>query len=334
MPNNDQAEADATDQTTALDPMDTKDTHNIGTSDLSAYEAEIARLSLEEDPVELPEEPIDTEEAFEEESDEATGEEANEEIPEEDDQEEPEQSTSNRFRIRAKDEVEAEALALRKRHPDLSLKDCIAKAEMILGVQVEPEKSVEAETQGETVESVNSQIEELRKLRKEATSEMEFDTVSELTDKIDDLRDKRDELKVFESQVKAEFESKEQKSFDAEYAKSERLTVTYYPETTNAQSPMVKRMVEIDAQMRDLGDPLYHSPDKPFLLAKAAARDLGVIMTKPDTAAKVSRSSKSPIQPVAGNRGTTSTNTAKRAEEVISGIKTSDDYERIVASMG
>jgi hypothetical protein len=212
----------------------------------------------------------------------------------------------------------------------LSLKDCIAKAELILGIGVESEQAQEEVAyQGDTVESVNSQIEELRRLRKEATSEMEFDTVSDLTDQIDDLRDLREELKISESQVRAERDTREQQTFESEYTKSERLAVTYYPDTTNPESAMVKRMIELDTQMRDLGDPLYHSPEKPFLLAKAAARDLGVIMNKPGNApAKTSRSSNSPMQPASGNRGTAPTHSSKSLEAEIDGLETLADYER------
>jgi hypothetical protein len=331
MPNTDQAQADPTDDPTVSDPLDTENTHDDGTSELSSYADEIAALNLDEIPGDEPEEETAEGDEIpeEEQSADEDAEEANEESSEEDAGEEPEPATSNRFRIRAKDDVEAEALALRKRHPDLSLKDCIAKAELILGVEVASEQAQEEVSQGDTVESVNAKIEELRRLRKDATSEMEFDTVSDLTDQIDDLRDQREELKVLESQVQAEKNAKAEQSFESDYAKSERLTVTYYPDTTNPESPMVKRMVELDRQMLEVGDPLYHSPDKPFLLAKAAARELGVIMTKPGAApAKPSRSSKSPMQPAPGNRGTTSTDSSKSLEAEIDALDSLADYER------
>lgn len=328
MSDTDQAKADLTEEPTVSDPLDAENTHDDGTSTLADYAAEVASLSLDDLPGDDPEEEPVEEEATEDA--EETDEDADEESSEEDAPEEPEQNASNRFRIRAKDEVEAEALALRKRHPDLSLKDCLAKAELILGIEVKSEESQEEESpQGDNVESVNAQIQELRRLRKEATDEMEFATVADLNDQIDDLRDRREELKVLESQVRAEKDTKAQQSFDADYTKSENLAVTYYPDTTNPDSAMVKRMIELDTQMRDMGDPLYHSPDKPFLLAKAAARELGVIMTKPGAApAKTSRSSKSPMQPAPGNRGTTSTDSSKTLEAEIDALDSLQDYER------
>lgn len=67
-----------------------------------------------------------------------------------------------------------------------------------------------------------------------------------------------------------------QKRFEAEITKSERLAVTYYPDTTNSESAMMKRMVELDTQMRQQGDPRYHSPEKPMILAELAAKELGI----------------------------------------------------------
>jgi hypothetical protein len=331
MPNTDQAQADLADET-VVDPLDATNTQN-GISELSDYEAEMASLNLADLPGDDPEEPAaddDDESEDGEEPAEDDGEQADEETSE-DDLEEQTAPASNRFRIRAKDDVEAEALALRKRHPDLSLKDCIAKAELILGVEVKAGESTKEEvSKGDTVESVNKQIEELKRLRKEATAEMEFDRQGELTDEIDDLREKRDDLKIRETRAKAESETKEQAAFNASYAKSEKLTVTHYPDTTDANSAMVKRMVELDKQMLELGDPLYHSPDKPFLLAKSAARELGVIMTKPSAAtpAKSPRPTRIPMQPAPGNRGTTSTTSNQKFEAEIDGIETLEEYER------
>lgn len=333
MPNTDQAQADPTDDTTVMDPLDAMDSQSIGTSALSAYEAEVASLSIADLPGEPEEEAPEGEDAnTEEQSTDDAGEEANEESSEEDAQEDEEPAPSNRFRIRAKDEVEAEALALRKRHPDLSLKECIAKAELILGVEaVSGETNEGAPQQGETVASISEQIKELQRQRREAIAEMEFESQAELTDKIDELRDKRDELKLVESQAQAVAEAQGQAAYDAEYKESMRKAVSHYPDATNPDSPLTKRIVALDAAMLEMGDPLYHSPDKPFLLAKAAARDLGVIMTKPGATAPVnsSRSPKSPMQPAPGNRGTTAS-PPQRTEDAILSASSLDEYERLV----
>jgi hypothetical protein len=314
-----------------VDPLDTTNIPDMGTSDLSAYQAGLESLDLANIPGDAPEEVQEEQEEVADgnETPEVAEEVANEESLEEDAPEEEEAPASNRFRIRAKDAVEAEALALRKRHPDLSLKECLAKAEVILGVEVASEDSQEVDPEVKTVASVIAEIDELRKLRASATAEMDFDTVTALTDKIDDLRDKRDELKVSEAQVKAVAETKSQQSFEAEYAKSEKMTVSHYPDSTNPESPMVKRMVELDTQMRDLGDPLYHSPEKPWILAKAVARELGIIMTKPGSAPeKPSRSPQVSMQPAPGNRGTTPISSNQKLEEEIASIDTLDAYER------
>lgn len=336
MPNTDQAQADPTDETTVMDPLDAMDTQEFGTSELSAYEAEVASLSLADLPGDEPEDDANEDEDDSTEDDESTedsGEEANEESSEEDATEEGEPATSNRFRIRAKDDIEAEALALRKRHPDLSLKECIAKAELILGVEVESGEtttSEKASVQGDTVDSVTEQIKELQRKRREAITEMEFETQAELTEQIEELLDKRADLKISEARAKAEAEVNEQASFDKQYKESMRKAVSHYPDATNPDSAMTKRIIQLDAEMLEMGDPLYHSPDKPFLLAKAAARDLGIIMTKPGAVkapAKAPRSQKSPIQPVSGSRGTIPTDSNQQFEAELDGIDTLEAYE-------
>lgn len=67
-----------------------------------------------------------------------------------------------------------------------------------------------------------------------------------------------------------------QKRFEEDYTRSERKTVAAYPDTTNSESAMVKRMVELDEQMHKQGDPRYHSPQKPMILAELAAKELGI----------------------------------------------------------
>lgn len=70
--------------------------------------------------------------------------------------------------------------------------------------------------------------------------------------------------------------SEEDKRFEEDYTRSERKAVAAYPDTTNSESAMVKRMVELDEQMRKQGDPRYHSPEKPMILAEIAAKELGI----------------------------------------------------------
>ena len=346
MPNA-QAKADPTDEPMVDDPLDASNAQNAGSSELSAYEAEIAAMMdaepLDDEEEQSPapsrkeptEESDDEDEADDEESDEAesadAGDGTNEDAPEEDADEE-EAPKSDRFRIRAKDDVEAEALALRKRHPDLSLKDCLAKAELILGVKVESgaaqEQARESET--ESVASITQQIETLRAQRKAATLEMEFELQADLDAQIDELRDKRDEVRVTEGRASAQNEIAQQQAFEDEYRKHERTAVAYYPDAKDANSPLVKRMVEMDAEMLQNNDPLYHSPKKALILARDAALELGIRQANPNAAAAKSSRSKTPMQPAPGNRGTTAAAPAKKVADAIGNLNSLEAYNAFV----
>lgn len=330
MPNDAQAQADLPEvEQTVVDPLDATSKPN-GDNEFAAYEAE--REALLNAPMEEPqgEEPVEPE-AEPEEADAASDEPPNEEVSAEEEEAPAEESKpeSGRFRIRAKDDLEIEALSLRKRHPEWSLKECLAKAEQLLGVPEADDKPREQEEQGETVQSVTQAMADLKAKRKDAFAALEFETVAELDDQYESLRDKREELRVGEARAKAVAEQTQAEQFEAQYAKSERITATYYPDATDPESKLTKRMIELDTQMRELGDPLYHSPEKPFLLAKAAARELGVMMAKPDGKAIKPTTSKSPIQPASGNARTTAA-PSNKIEAAISNASSLDEYERLV----
>jgi hypothetical protein len=71
-------------------------------------------------------------------------------------------------------------------------------------------------------------------------------------------------------------ESEEEKRFYDDYAKSEQRTVALYPDAAKADSPLTKRMLEIEETMKTEASPLYHSAEKPMILAVQAAKELGI----------------------------------------------------------
>lgn len=76
-------------------------------------------------------------------------------------------------------------------------------------------------------------------------------------------------------------QSEEEKKFYADYADSERKTVAAYPDAANFESKLSKRMVEMEAALKTLGDPRYYSADKPMILAQMAAKELGIKSVMP-----------------------------------------------------
>jgi hypothetical protein len=85
--------------------------------------------------------------------------------------------------------------------------------------------------------------------------------------------------------------------------------------------------------MRAAGDPIFSHPDKAEVLIKQAAYNLKIPMNKPGSVPAKKTVQHRPIQPANGNARTITTDPAKRAADAIAGIRTSDEFERLVASM-
>lgn len=317
MPHAIQAQADLPEDTTVVDPLDAP--NNPNGTELANYEAERETyLNAIDEEAETPPEEVA------EESAEAESESDEESPPTEEEEAEPEVKTSMRPRLHDKVDIAIAALA---KAEGIGLLEAARRYE-----QANPkvtETQAQEQAQGDTVQSVTATIQELRAKRKEAQANLEFETAAELDEQLDDLRDKREELRVNEARAQATAEQAKAQEFDAKYSQSERLTVAYYPDATNPESPLVKRMIELDKQMLELGDPLYHSPDKPLVLAKAAASQLGVMMAKPG-AAKVKPVSSSPIPPASGSARTTATAPSAKLEDAINKATSLEEYEKLV----
>lgn len=345
MSDKDQAQADLPeDETTVVDPLeDITSNPTPGLEELDEYQS-IVNSALETPAEEVeqgdkPAEQTGEEEATEEQSEEENEENTAEVIEQEtEESSREEESKPNRFRIRAKDELEAEALDLRKRHPDWSLEECLNKAKTILGVdqqQASQEQSAASQPPVETVASITQQINELTAKKADAMRSMEFEEVATIDAELEGLRDKREGLRIDEVQAKARQEQSQLEAFERAYTESERKAVTFYPDTAKADSEMVKRMIEIDRAMRDMGDPIYHSPDKPFILAKQAASELGIPMARPAATGtqKTSTAPKSPIKPASGNARTTPAAPAPKLEERLQEVDSEEAYEELVTGL-
>lgn len=325
MPNDDQAQVDSTDTTPVADPLDSANNPH-GTSGLAEYEAELQSI-MNAEPEEVQGEEPAAEDPVEVEADEEVVEEE-ESLPEEEEEEAPEPKAKDRFRFKDPTDQAVAAIAKAK---GISLLD----AAKIFEGQNPTERQVsevQDTTPKETVDSVEDQIKALRAKRSEAQKGLEFEVVPEIEAELDALIDKRQELKLKEAQDRVNAESQQISQFEADYAKSERLTVAYYPDTTKADSPLVKKMEEIDARMKRLNDPIYYSPDKPFQLAKIAARELGIPMADPKSPVQKKAAAR-PVQPAGGNARTTAPVPAVRQEKAIDGIGSMEAYERFVGAV-
>ena len=361
MPNDYQAEADSQEvNKTVEDPLDASDALDHEATELDKYSQFVDELeeseqggytaddteeeSPESDSEESSGEEFQEEDQFEEENpedeEESNADEAEESENQDGEEEEetPENNTSNRFRIRAQDEVESEALSLRKRHPDWSLEQCITKAKDLLGVaeQSNQETDGEASEAVRTTADVASEIEQLRKEHREATTGLDFEKAAELFDQIENLRDEREQLRITEFQQKNYQEQQEHERFETQFSSSENKAVQFYPDATDPDSPLTKRIIELNQQMQDLDDPLYRSPDKPFILAKQAAKELGIPMHNPKNAVakKQGSSTRRLIQPASGNARTTPKDApAGKLEEQLGKIDSLEAYEDFAESL-
>ncbi len=214
------------------------------------------------------------------------------------------------------------------KNPDVPLD----KAVEILGISLTKQEQQEAAETGlpKTVAEVEDLIKAKRVERKKAFGEdLDFKLAADLDEQIDTLRDHAASLQSQEAAAK----SQETERFTSAFEESKRNAVKYYPDAAKADSPLVKRMLELDAVLEETGDERFHDADKPFLLAKAAAKDLGILPTSPSSATKKSpppapAKVQSPVQPARGNARTQQTNAREGTlDEVVDNIRTEDDYE-------
>jgi len=335
MPQDAQAEADLETTQTGED-LETDAAHDPidGATNLKDYEA-LLEESLKPQADAVEEEELDPEEAEEDAGNGEEPETEEDEFPEEEipeDTVEDEGKPQERFRIRATNEVEATALLLKKQNPGWTLEDCLSKSKTIHGTPEDHTEEADADkAEGpKTVAEVRERIDALRDAKAEAFEALEFTEASRLDREIDKLRDALDEIKEQEVRKEQLLEME----FNQAVEHSQNKAVSIYPDTTKADSPLVKRMVEIDRQMKDDGNPLYFSPDKPFKLAQMAANDIGIAPRNPKSAATSAKpmTKSRTVQPASGNARTTApTSPNDKIEQAVDQVSDIASYDALLA---
>ena len=331
MADNDQAQADLSDSSPGVDPEIQDASHDPapGATNLADYQASVDAL-LDEQGDEPAEEDVPAEEPEEEAGN--GEEEGNETLPEnEDEEEEPEPGpkSSNRFRFNSPEDQAVAAIAKAK---GVSL---VEAARLFAGEN--PAATVAETTEAErTLADVSTEYDAIRAERKAAMADLEFDKVADLDDKLETLRDEREALRVQDAREAVTKSTAEQTRYDTEWDQAEARAAAHYPDCTKPESALTKRINELDQQAKRLSDPIFHSPNKPFLLAQAAAKELGILMTdpkaKPAPGQKVTRR---PVTPAGGNSRTSApADTATKLETQIGQVATMEDYEKLAGSFG
>ena len=71
-------------------------------------------------------------------------------------------------------------------------------------------------------------------------------------------------------------QTEDEKRFYADYARSEQQAVAAFPDVANAATPLARKVAEMDKALAADEDPLYNSADKPLILTRRAAKELGI----------------------------------------------------------
>ena len=236
-----------------------------------------------------------------------------------------------RVRVGNWSEVERKAIALRARNPDMSLDEALAK---IKGN--EPEKAEETKQSVPSLDEVEAQVAKVKADRKQALKDLDFEKLGDLDETLDGLREKQAQLR--ESAKEAEVEARA--SYQRSVEDSKRKAVSFYPDTTDKQSQLVRRMVEIDNALKEQDNPLYYSADKPFKIAQMAGNDLGIAPKDPNrkiekvvTPAPSSASRKAIQAPIASGNARSNGSGIKSLETVLDGISDEEAFRSLIGKI-
>ncbi len=179
------------------------------------------------------------------------------------------------YRLRGSNDVEDRAFELKKRNRDLSLEECLARAKKeILGE--EPKKTEEtpaADGMPATIEDAQAKLKELRAAKSKAMRD-ELDLAK--ADELDlEMEKVRDHMMVLERRKITEQTRAEQKYLQ-EFGASQEKASSLYQFLSDEKSAGFIRAREIDELMKEEGDPTFHNPNKPLIIAQMVAAELRI----------------------------------------------------------
>lgn len=201
-----------------------------------------------------------------------------------------------RFRIKPRSEVDAKALEIHKANPDLTLDDAVSLAKRQLGltptqpeaapVSSSPQQSaapapVPSPSNGlpGSLDALEAELKAARAEYKKAREDFDTDGEFAAQDKIDALIDHRLTLReqATVQQIEAERQAIEaEQRAEASFQQSARQAEELYPQASQPNSPLLKRILEYNEALKESGDDRYYDPRRPLLLAQWAANDLGI----------------------------------------------------------
>lgn len=174
-----------------------------------------------------------------------------------------------------RDQVGRLTAALMRRNRDWTMEEALGAAKQQLGIKPAVESADKPKAPSglpETPEAAEQAISTLEDQMDAANIALEFEKAVELRKQIKALERHRSDL-VQQAQAK---QAAEAEKFNQDFDASMRLASDTYAFVTDPNSPGYKKMLEIQEDMKVLGDPVYFSPEKPLTLAQMAAKELGI----------------------------------------------------------
>jgi hypothetical protein len=247
------------------------------------------------------------------------------------------------LRLGEDDQVGRLAASYMKRNRDLGMAAAVAKAQQQLGIKPEgapvatPVEDPKIAALPKTVDEVDSATAQLLADYKKAMQEVRFEDAADMQEKLMKLTLHRSQL-----ERRAENEQHQQVAkYHADFDASTSKAVDLYPFAAEAASPGYKRMVQIDAQLRANGDPLYHAPNKPLKLAQMVAAELNIAPRNKNAApaqkaaaAVTPPAPKKGVVPSGSSRTTPPAQNQPAVDPAISGIKTMTDLRTQLRRLG
>lgn len=270
------------------------------------------------------------------------------------DEEESENPKFSRFRLRPSDQVEQEALSLKKRNPDMSLEDCVRKAKQKLGVKDEAAVADESGhedggDQGPDLEAMQAEVDELWENYDKAQEELEEDKAKDYRKK---AVEKQKELAIFQAKAEVERDYRKrqaQEEFNQKLEQSASRAVELYPWLDDAKDPANERFDEVLAIYQETENPILNTPDYALKIAHQVAAEFGRLPkgkkapvrkkkeADPENSKSPEAKGKKPTAPIAnGKRKSAGNQTTKEGDLIkeIRAAKTPDEVEAIQRRMG
>lgn len=271
----------------------------------------------------------------------------------------PPEGKPPRYRFTPTDGVEAVAFKMvaeaKKAGKTLSMKDAIAQTESLPAFKeaaaraTQPAPTLpgpEADydqviaylktAQPTTQEEASNLIALCRSKRKTAMAQdLNMEAAAEFDDILIDLNAHQGAITNRQAQAR----QGQINEFNNRSVASQQQAVDLYPDVTRGDSALVAEMLRLDKVLKDSGNELYHSADKPLKLTQMAANNLGIAPgAKPAPAAASPKpvAPKRPVQPPFANGGARTTSaptTQGQLEEALNAINSVEALEAAKLAM-